>query len=187
MLTDEKTVIQVTFDEMKVWPLEYRQAVGELIIACSQWEHVYELLCKDLNITTASSFVDQLAEADEGMARKQWLKTIKGALASKNNSACNSILKLVDELEAEKPLRHRVVHGFHFLHEGQCKVTHINSRGKKDIAVVASVKQIMESAAKINSCVNVLNKHRRQFFHAQQASYKISAAASTVYVVGTNR
>ena len=175
------TEIQVTLDELSLWPDDYKKAIGELVITCGQWEHLYELLCKDLKITKGTDIVSSLQEA-EGI--KYQIKRIREALSAHTDSRCKELLGLIDELEGKyRSKRHLIVHGFHYIWKNKHQINQINQT-KTTISEELVPQDLAKDAQNIHGLVTKLNALRKQVFLAPRSAI-ISTVSSAGVLVAT--
>jgi hypothetical protein len=174
MLTKNMTIAQVSFGSMPEWQADYKAAIGEFLIACSQWEYVYELLWKDLNPTT-DPFEDRLREADKQI--RFGGVNLKLALTAEGSQECLHMRKIIEQLESSyRGQRDIMVHGFHHIYGGNALVSRFANRQADVIGDELIPEILSKDAVSINTMVNNLNGIRRQKFHICQSAVGVSAA-----------
>jgi hypothetical protein len=175
MLTKNMTIAQVSFGSISDWPDDYKSAIGEFLIACSQWEYIYELLWKDLN-PSSNPFADRLREADKQI--RCGGTNLKAALATEGSSECLQMKQIIEQLESSyREQRDVMVHGFHHLYQETALVSRFANKQADVIGHQLRPQKLNQDAIGINALVNDMNNIRRQKFHSgDPAAVSVSAA-----------
>lgn len=173
MLVKDIGIAQVTFGSMGEWSPNHKIAIGEFLIACSQWEYVYELLWKDLH-PSDNVFLDRMKDADRKILNKD---SLKNALVCKGSAQCLEIKMLIEYLESKyRGNRDTMVHGFYHVYEGNALISHITNRKDDIIGEELNSNSLSNNANDINDIVNKINSLRRKEFHPDQRIVAVSAA-----------
>lgn len=173
MLAKNMSIVEVIFCPMKDWPDDYKVAIGEYLIACSQWEYIYELLWKDLK-PSADQFSDRLREADSQI--RNGGKNLKDALIQEGSTECLQMRALIEELEQNyKERRDIIVHGFHHIYEDAARISRFATNQEDAIGLEIIPQVLCDNAIIINSLINELNRIRRLKFHPGQNAVAVSA------------
>lgn len=163
MLTKNLKVVQVTFDALVSWPDEYKVSIGALLIACSQWEYIYELLWKDLNPDSTKTF-EEIMKAADGKVVGRGIE--KNLIAPLNGLGYIEIVKEIKQLEdTYRDIRHIIVHGFYHIHENNKLISRLSEKGDSVIGCEIVPGELLQSAEDINRRANILNSLRREKFH----------------------
>lgn len=176
MIDRHHKIQQVKFSDFSDWSEDYKTAVGKLIIACSQWEYLYELLWKDLNPDPEKTFLDIMRVADGQIKFVE--KNLVKPLIDRGNTDMAGIIK--DLEEKYRALRDKIVHGFHHILNDERVITRITARTDDAIAELLKPEIIVDAAKEINSQVKILNTLRRAKFHVDQGACEVSALDTTV-------
>lgn len=166
MLTKEMKIAQVTFDNMAAWQPNLLTGIGSFVIACSQWEYIYELVWKDLNPSQTNSFIELMRQADRETSMKKRDEFID-MLSIHSAVECKEIARIMRE-ELEKPyraLRDKTVHGFYHIYEGCKLISHFPRNGTDIIGEDLDVHDFLKYANDMNEWVNKINSIRRKYFH----------------------
>lgn len=162
---EQDTTIQTPFFSPSRWNENSRIAIGQYIIACSQWEYVLELLFKDSCINSSDPFKDKMKVADGVNKSKSKEKTkLLETLKYHNDPRCKKILEYIDELDKRYIRgRHLLIHGFHHIHENKEMINRLN-KDAEDIGEILSAEEYIKASEEINLIVNKINIIRKDVF-----------------------
>jgi len=149
---------------MTEWKDNYKSSLGQFLIACSQWEYVYELTWKDLNPDPSASFPEKMKKADSQI--RNGGKNLLKALGKVGSKECIEIVKLIELLEGRfRSQRDLMVHGFHHFYEGNCLVSRFSTNKEDIIGEELNPETLSDNSKQINKIVNEINVLRKKTFH----------------------
>lgn len=164
MITKEYNITEVTFCPPNDWPGDLKSAIGEFLIACSQWEYIYELIWKDINSCTNKPFVEKMKDADGEIVGNN--KIDKNLIQPLNSAGHTQMVDLINKLEKDyRNMRHIMVHGFYHVHNGDKLISRLSNKSDEVIGDELIPANLLKAAEDIHQKVTELNSLRRGAYH----------------------